>query len=225
MGNTGFLNNINKLPLYWNYADDIFILTADNIDLKSVVEQFNHARGVTDFFWEVDENSFRFLNEVNGRLRRAVYRKPTCEGQYIHFASFVSKFWSGLLPLAPETFARPRVGTISQTEHDHIPWPRPEVTNPPHPPGICTSLLLCILFPNQILCYPFHSPSLSIFCQLTNLVIYILTLSFTLLASHYPNVVVSWKETLACAILAELLARHAKAPRKFEFALVSFWWA
>nr|CAH8867590.1 unnamed protein product [Trichobilharzia regenti] len=86
---------IDDFQLYKRYIDDTFIICDENCDLKNLLQIFNNAHPNIDFTLETESDEmFHFLDvhltrNVNNSLKRSIYKKPTWNGQFINFQSFV----------------------------------------------------------------------------------------------------------------------------------------
>ncbi|CAH8855958.1 unnamed protein product, partial [Trichobilharzia szidati] len=75
--------------------DDTFIICDDNTDIELITKEFNSCHHAIKFTSESENNSeFHFLDvflkrRSDGSLQRSIYRKPTWNGQYTNFHSWV----------------------------------------------------------------------------------------------------------------------------------------
>ena len=88
------MSEIDKLNLYRRYVDDTLIFCKSEQTLKHFVTKLNSCHPNLKVTHEAEaHNSLPFLDILitrrdNGSFSRAVYRKPTWTGQYLHFSSF-----------------------------------------------------------------------------------------------------------------------------------------
>ena len=87
-------NEIQDLPLYKRYLDDILIFATDKEQIDCLFSHFNSQHPNISFTCEFEEdNRLPFLDvciirNADGTMSRTVYRKPTWTGQYLNFLSF-----------------------------------------------------------------------------------------------------------------------------------------
>jgi hypothetical protein len=88
-------NRTDQLDVYVRYVDDIFITCSTEVNVEQLLEQFNTAHHAINFTMEEESGGqLPFLDVLlcrreDGTIERRVHRKPTWNGQYIHFYSFV----------------------------------------------------------------------------------------------------------------------------------------
>ncbi|CAH8436738.1 unnamed protein product [Schistosoma rodhaini] len=93
--NSALRQIIEKFHLYKRYMDDTFIICDDNMDHNEILNIFNNCHPSIQFTLETESNhEFHFLDVhlkrlPDGYLQRSMYRKPTWNGQYTNFHSWV----------------------------------------------------------------------------------------------------------------------------------------
>ena len=93
--NDPLLQTIRQFSCYCRYVDDIFVIGDQGLDFTTLLNKFNTAHPSIKFSLETETNNcLNFLDvnitwRDNRTLRRAIFRKPTWTGQYIHFDSFI----------------------------------------------------------------------------------------------------------------------------------------
>ncbi|CAH8657305.1 unnamed protein product [Schistosoma guineensis] len=86
---------IERFHLYKRYMDDTFIICEEDSDLNDILNIFNNCHPSIQFTLEAETNNeFHFLDihlkrMPDGLLQRSIYRKPTWNGQYTNFHSWV----------------------------------------------------------------------------------------------------------------------------------------
>ena len=86
--------DIQLLPLYKRYLDDILIISESKSQIENFLSLFNTLHPNIVFTCEYEhENKLPFLDvliirNADGTMSRSVYRKPTWTGQYLNFSSF-----------------------------------------------------------------------------------------------------------------------------------------
>ena len=86
---------IENFDLYKRYVDDILIVCNNSLNIDNILSLFNRCHGSIKFTMERESNdSLPFLDillikRTDGSIKRRLYRKPTWNGQYLHFQSSV----------------------------------------------------------------------------------------------------------------------------------------
>lgn len=113
---------LNHLTFYKRYVDDIFVI-CDQSQVGYIHKLLNSVHQNLKFTYEEESNNqLSFLDVClikrnDGSLSRAIHRKPTWSGQYIHFKSFAPiKYKRGLVRCLFERVKR--IATSDQVEKE-----------------------------------------------------------------------------------------------------------